>query len=385
MSNLTADDHIEDLQDGQDEEQDWLDRAFLYIKQRPRIWMPLAVVLAVVAFFALTSQGAAQPIGTDPTTAGQPLSNPEQHLHSFAIDPHHPGTILLGSHFGLFTSTDDGATWPEKRGQLNTLMMIAVTVNPGDGSIGVIGLDPGGGDFGHNGVYISHDDHTWIHASDPPGIPHVVNRYSITAGTGGGHDWLVEYVNYGLYETSDDGKTWRLLRAPVSQQEVVHQVVTVPGTKTIFIASSVGLLSSADDGHTWHTAQAIGPGADAIAVSTSDPGEVIVSADSGIWQSQNGGASFTQLSGLITQTAFVHIVIAPHQPALIYALGGEQGVWRSTNGGMTWAQISTLTLSNPRDILVAPNDDKHLYIGFYSPAIAIASLDGGLTWQVIAR
>ena len=49
---------------------------------------------------------------TDPTVEGRPLSNPQMHLHTVMIGEK-PGTLYLGTHYGIFTSTDDGRTWPQ--------------------------------------------------------------------------------------------------------------------------------------------------------------------------------------------------------------------------------------------------------------------------------
>src|SRR5207249_1271923 len=58
--------------------------------------------------------------GTDPVVAGRPLSNPHTHLHLVALGGE-PGVVYLGTHYGLFTSTDGGRDWPEPRGTLNTV------------------------------------------------------------------------------------------------------------------------------------------------------------------------------------------------------------------------------------------------------------------------
>src|SRR5579862_6205792 len=68
---------------------------------------------------------------TGPTVAGQPLSNPKTHLHLVALGGQ-PGVVYLGTHYGLFTSTDGGQTWPQPRGVLNTLMILDMAVNPTD-------------------------------------------------------------------------------------------------------------------------------------------------------------------------------------------------------------------------------------------------------------
>src|SRR5947209_20377994 len=45
-------------------------------------------------------------------TAGRPLSYPQTHLHAVVFGGK-PGVLYLGTHYGLFTSTDNGQTWPQ--------------------------------------------------------------------------------------------------------------------------------------------------------------------------------------------------------------------------------------------------------------------------------
>jgi photosystem II stability/assembly factor-like uncharacterized protein len=362
------------------EEQDWLDRSLAYLKPRPFIWGPAVVAIVVIA--ALLGRGyfTTQPIGTDPTVAGRPLSNPDQHLHSMTIDPAHPGTIYLGTHFGLFTSTNDGKNWPEKHGQYNSLMIVSVSASPlAPATVGLVGADP---NFGRDYVYITHDGRTWSEASDPPGLTPDVQRYAIVPGASV-KSWFVICVGKGLYQTNDDGQTWKLLRAPVSDQEVLRTLWQSPvNPQLLLLGGSLGLYRSADGGATWGQSSGVS-GVHAIAVSPASPHDVYLAADDGVYHSSDDGQSFAHVSGMISNAPFT-IMISSHQHAnILYALDGNQ-IWRSSDGGVTWNQQSALETSFPSALLVAPDNDQHLYAGFYSPPDAVESLDGGKTWSVIA-
>lgn len=365
-------------------DQDWLDRVWGFVKRRPIVWFPLALAAVLVGGALLTSQGAAQPIGTDPITRGQPLSNPDQHLHSLAIDPHDLGTLYLGSHYGLFTSSDDGQSWPEPRGRFNKVMITSLAVQPTTGDVAFIGMEPNGGDFGDNGIYISHDQgKNFARVADPPGIKSPVNRFLIAAG-GDAHRWLVVYAGVGIFETIDDGQSWSLLRA-LKQQDAVRAVATAgSGGQTILISGTFGLYISTDSGAHWSFSSAVRGGAWAIAVSPADPHVIYVTADSGIYRSQDGGVTFALVSPLVTASPFPTLAASYQQSGTVYAISGQQ-IWRTTDGGATWTTQSQLNQSNPSDLFVAPADDQHLYVGFYTPAVLIASTDGGQHWNAIAR
>ncbi len=368
------------------DDQDWLDRAFHYLRKRPYLWLPLLIVVLVGGGALYQKFDSTQPIDTDPAVAGRPLSNPDQHLHSLAIDPQHPGIIYLGSHYGLFISTNDGKTWPQPRGALNTLMILSIGINPqATGNIALNGVAPSGGDFGQNGLYVTHNGGTsWTHMHDPSSLPAEPDRYLIAPGTAGPRSWLVIYVGAGLYTTDDDGQHWQLLRAPVSDKESQRALWVSPAhPHEILLGSNLGLQISQDDGAHWSAAAGIGEGVYAVEGTAADPNVVYAATDSGVYRSQDGGVTFAKMSGLVAVAPFTWLAVSQQHANILYGLVGEQ-VWASADGGATWTQQSQLQTSSPSALLVAPDDDQHLYVGFYLPAVAVESLDGGRDWQVIA-
>src|SRR5581483_6505187 len=88
-------------------------------RSRPRWLWPVA--LGVVALLVLVEVGyqvwKSSPSATAPSVAGRPLSNAQTHLHTVVLGKA-PGMVYLGTHFGLFWSTDGGRTWPQQRGAL---------------------------------------------------------------------------------------------------------------------------------------------------------------------------------------------------------------------------------------------------------------------------
>ena len=371
-----------------DDERDWLDHTFAYVKQRPYVWVPMVLVIVVLAGFVFQKVYTTAPIGTDPTVANRPLSNQDQHLHTLAIDPTQPGHILLGSHYGLFTSADNGKTWPQKRGQLNTLMITSIATDPAvPGTDALIGIEPNGGNFGQNGIYFTHDDtKTWTRANDPAGVATDTDRFLIVSGLATVHSWLAIYVGVGLFATDDDGHTWRLLRAPTSPQEAQRALWVSPThPNEILLGTNQGLVISQDDGAHWAAAAGIaaGNGTYAISASNADANTIYVSTDAGIFRSQDGGTTFAMVSPQVASGPFSRLASSAQHVNILYGLV-DQSVWSSPDGGVTWTQQQVLQSSQPMALLVAPDNDQHIYVGFYSPAIASESLDGGKTWNLIA-
>ena len=363
------------------EEPDWLDRAVAYVKPRRWIWISALVVAVLILVTIVRSVNGTVPLGTDPTTAGHPLSNPDQHLHSMALDPTHPGVVYLGSHYGVFTSTDDGKSWPQPRGELNTLMITSLSVSHlAQGTLGLVGVAAIGNDVG---VFITHNDGAvWQRTSVPKGVPADQQAYLILAGASA-HQWFTIYTTNGLYVTNDDGHSWQLLHAPISTQEDLHALwQSSANPQVMLLGSNLGLYVTTNGGTSWQTISGI-IGVHAIASSSASPAAVFVSADAGVYHSADNGGTYILMSGLVAQGPFSTLVLSQQRASVLYGLAGNE-VWRSGDGGATWVQQKILETASPSALLVAPNNDQHLYAGFYAPADAVESLDGGLSWHVIA-
>ncbi len=364
------------------EEQDWLDRVVAFGRARP--WVGIIAGAMVIALVAGLIHAANQPIGTDPTVAGRPLSNPDQHLHTLGIDPVQPGIIYLGSHYGLFTSTDDGKTWPQPRGALHTLMITCLAPSAlTRGGIGVVGIDPGGGNFGNNGIFLTQDGgQHWTRAKDPAGMPIDTQRYLVTPGTQA-RQWYAIYTGYGLYRSDDEGQSWQLLRVP-DKTEAQHVLWLNPANpQQLLLGTTAGLQRSQDGGATWATVTSVTGGVYSIQSSAASPRDVYVAGESGVFHSTDAGQTFTEVSNNVTSAPFARLAVSKQHTNLLYGLAGNQ-VWGSHDSGATWQQLVILKTATPSALLVAPDNDQHLYVGFYSPAIVVESLDGGKTWTQIA-
>src|SRR5579859_4527456 len=127
------------------------------LQRRPmRLVVLLFIVAALVTGWLLLNTTVNS---TDPTVAGRPLSNPHTHLHT-VVPGMLPGTLYLGTHYGLFTSSDDGKTWPQQRGILNNMMITAIAISSSQlDDMAVIALLVSGVGT-PSGVYMSSDGGT---------------------------------------------------------------------------------------------------------------------------------------------------------------------------------------------------------------------------------
>jgi len=146
--------------------------------KRPlRILVPVFLVIVIVAAWLLLNQHANS---TDPAVAGRPLSNPHTHLHTVALGGR-PGVVYLGTHYGMFTSTDDGRTWPQPRGILNTMMITTIAASLSNPNMLAVTAIPVSGIGQQIGTYFSSDGGNTWQAHNPPDLSPSAYPYTIKA------------------------------------------------------------------------------------------------------------------------------------------------------------------------------------------------------------
>jgi len=153
----------------------------------------------------------------------------------------------------------------------------------------------------------------------------------------------------------------------------------------------------------------------AIVCSPTDPGLYYVGgADSGVWRTQDGGATWHSLTDAMATTAIGALTLDPSDENVIYAGTGEAnyanhsryglGIYRSTDGGDTWAQLGQSDFAGRSfsRIRVDPSNGNVVYAaitraggfpelaaakghpGAAGPVGVFRSDDAGTTWQQLA-
>jgi hypothetical protein len=113
-------------------------------------------------------------------------------LYGFAVDPDDPDHVVAATPDGLAESGDGGRMW---------------TGGDGPGLL-VLGWDPQAGLWGAEpgGLVWHHDDGGWARAGSLPGSPQALLATGDTVYAAV-HD---ETGDTGIYQSTDDGRTWDL-------------------------------------------------------------------------------------------------------------------------------------------------------------------------------
>lgn len=353
-------------------------------RSQPR-WLWLAL-LGVVALLVLVEVGYQfwknSPAATAPSVAGRPLSNPQTHLHTITLGDS-PATVYLGTHFGLFWSTDGGYTWPQQRGALPDLMITSIAVSPIDpNALAVIGIS-NAGDASKNGVYISQDaGKTWRLRSPAlpgSGLGSPVSPYFVKAGADAAGHWYAVFVGAGLYETRDAGAHWALLSPESLASALITSVLIDPSNAShLFLGTDAGLYQTRDAGAHWDQVPEVQQGVQALAALPGEPEIILCATTAGLWRSSDDGLHFQGIAA----PAFSRLAAAGAQHAMLFGLSGQQ-LWRSSDAGSHWTPGATLARSDLIALVGDPADAQTLYVGYFFPPAVYSTPDAGHSWQVV--
>jgi photosystem II stability/assembly factor-like uncharacterized protein len=251
--------------------------------------------------------------------------------------------------------------------------MTAIAVDPNDANHVWAGAAAGG-------VFESHDaGSTWTPVFDGQPVlnvgalaAHPTNSNIVYVGTGEANGSSFSYDGDGVYRTLDGGVSWQHLG--LTETRRIGRIAIDPvNPQRVFVAAAGGVFTpdpnrgvyrSTDGGTTWTRVLFVAPTAGAIdvAIDPSNPSRVYAAIwehyststswvagglNSGIWQSQDGGDSWTRLtSGLPRSSSSIGrigLAVARSNPETVYALylddpGDLIGIYKSTNAGLSWSK-----------------------------------------------
>jgi hypothetical protein len=232
----------------------------------------------------------------------------------------------------------------------------------------------------------------------------------IWAGTGEGNPRNSVTGGYGIYKSTDGGKSWKCMGLELTRY--IHRIIVDPIDPDIIYAGATGnpwaphtergLYRSTDGGVTWRrilfTNETSGV-ADMV-MDPSNPGKIFVamwdhrrwpwffrssSEGSGLWLTRDGGETFTRLTdGLPAETGRIGIGIAASDPDYVYAYveAKPSAIYRSTDGGLRWEKRGERNIgSRPfyyAEIYVDPQNENRVYTLFSGVNV---SEDGALTFD----
>jgi photosystem II stability/assembly factor-like uncharacterized protein len=293
--------------------------------RRPWLWAlgGAAVVIAIsttIGVAVTRSDGGAQP-PTSKEPAELPSGLPEApDYHSLSVNPSNANRLLLGTHHGLYSSTDGGKTWQSEGLDGQDAMNLA---RAGGRTLWTAG---------HN-VFVKSTDggKTWVNVS-PSGLPSL-DLHGFAVDPRNPNRLYAAVAGQGLFRSDDGGRRF----APVSAEVggAVMALAVMPSGAILAGDMQQGLLLSRNGGVTWRRvlrAQLMG-----LAVNPRDPDRVLAAGKS-ILLSTNGGRTWQQRLGLAEGAG--PVAWSRSNPRIAYVVSFDRTLYRSIDGGKTWSAVA---------------------------------------------
>ncbi len=180
-------------------------------------------------------------------------------------------------------------------------------------------------------------------------------------------------TNSWIYQSQDNGATWQRLAKLSKKDDLIidNIVVDQSDPKTLYVGAWVvdhpdgGIFISHDSGETWTKAATMdGQSVRALVQAPSDPKELVAGALKGIFQSDDSGVTWKQISppSYNELHEVESIAIDPKDPHTIYA-GTWHLPWKTTDDGANWHNIKNGLIddSDVFSIIIDPKAPQTVY------------------------
>lgn len=159
----------------------------------------------------------------------------------------------------------------------------------------------------------------------------------------------------------------------------------------ILAITALGTYARADV-DAWSASNLYGGVVQALAVEPGNPSIIYAGTQlSGVYKSQDGGASWAAVNSGLTKLNVLSLAINPALPTTVYAGTAGGGVFRSIDGGINWNQVSTGTTAVGIDLGSAtvnalrldPNDPNTVYAATFGGVFK--TTNQGELWDVTGQ
>jgi len=181
--------------------------------------------------------------------------------------------------------------------------------------------------------------------------------------------------------------TWAALSPALAfghggQPQVTALVTPAPATLWA-LTDNQGVFAVEPGGIRWLCEDAIEPAAGIRGVAVLDPQHWLLSTDSSLWRTDDGGCTFAPLGGELANRRARWLSVHPDHPGEVLvgtdALGQVNDVYRSVDGGQHFTPAGLAVPGQITALHRAPADPEHIYV-VHERGVA-RSDDGGQTFR----
>ncbi|MHB8420255.1 MAG: VPS10 domain-containing protein [Myxococcales bacterium] len=318
-----------------------------------------------------------------------------------ATDPNDPAAVYIFIAGYIARSLDSGTTWEDISAH-----PISGTAYRGNGYQGEASTQVAFNPFepgqlftlaGDCGKLVRSSDFGWSWIAGAP--QNQANLWNGSQDVSFSADGTI-YVATGQYNTSsyepvlksnDWGTTWGYLPAPPGASGQNGAVYTLPNnSSTVWVGAGSTVYQSQNGGQSWTAVTgSLGTAVYNFAPDPTTPTTFYVGASNGIYKTTDG-QHFNLMSGSPVSTVDNRVAVDPQNPGILYATPANPpngGVW--TFNGTSWTQVWNKRYANA--IAIDPQNDQRLAvvtIGWPQADISEAdgvwlSENGGQSWTQI--
>lgn len=363
-------------------------------------------------------------------------------IRDLEFKPNDPSVVYAGrygSTVQVIKSTDNGATWVNLTSGLpasgvNRVALGVTPINPNC----VYAFLSKSSDSGFYGLYRSTDGGaTWTLMSSTPNIL----GYNTNGSDAGGQGWYdlcmaVSQTNeneiycggVNLWKSTNGGTNWINLSNWTSTVHAdQHDLWIAPGSGRIYAGNDGGVYKSTNAGTNWswlgsglqitqfYRLGSAATNSNLVIGGTQDNGTKLLS--NGSWKDEVGGDGMESLidhtnpNNMYAELYYGQVrkstnagstwasmtlpaeynsgygswvtpyVMHPTNASTLYI--GYRNVFKSTNGGTNWTQISNFTSGSLTVLHVAPSNANYIYAATGSSGVLQRTTDGGTTWSAL--
>jgi len=299
---------------------------------------------------------------------------------AIAIHPTEPGTLFLATFNGLFRSTDGGATFTQPTGL--SPLAAGVAFDPRDAQTNYV---PAGTD----GLFRTLDGGASYSRLPGPTADQLGHFGVVNVGIPPKGTPIYVSTSYGPLRSDDDGQTFVPNQRDYHGAAVNDLGFDATGRLLVGTFHTLQLFRGAQPGHPepyQSPGATIVPGGETVAIAASPANAnvllVALVVNLGVFRTDNGGATWTSVSGIPFTSSADRMTFAPSDASRAYyvdtAGGPVTGFYRSTDEGRSFTQTFSEGLGS---VVVDPSDANTVYVGtFFDGNGLFKSTDGGLTF-----
>jgi len=291
-----------------------------------------------------------------------------------AIDPRDTNRIVTGGKYrgcasgsqqtgGIFSTDDGGATWTERLADREIYEILRDPVVPD-----ILWAST------HRGPYKSVDNGVTWNQQHGDGLPTgQVGRNEIAISPTEPNTVYVLFDNPAdqFWRTGNGGINWTMMNGDACEGQCWYNMTirVDPFDRNIIYRGTVKIYKSLNAGlgwtqltNNWGSTQQVHQDTHALLMHPTQPGTFYVAGDGGLWKSENGGSTFTNLNGNLNVTQFYAIDVDANDPGRICG-GAQDNSSLATEGNVVW-DLQAVT-GDGFVCLIDPVDPDFAYITSY--------------------